>query len=431
MGGSVAKAVASRMTLPDRLYAVGGPCAFALARLAARATGESTAALRQRSGYLPPARHPLLWFHGASAGELSAAARLAGLLRDGGHTFTAGYTTTNRAGLDLAMRVAGAGDVAALAPWDTPRWVARAMDAWRPCALLLVETELWPRLVFEAARRNIPVFAVSARIYPRDVPRYRAIRAFLRPTLERLTAVLVQSPAEYERFVSIGAAPERCLVAGNLKYLAPAQPLAASTLARDLGDGTGAPIVVCGSMHEDEMGFLLAALVRLNRPDVRLIIAPRHARGVTAAAAAAARHGWNVWRRSSGPAPACWRLLLLDTVGELGEAYAMASVAVVGGGFGMHGGHNPFEPLLAGVPVILGSHMHHFAGEAGALARAAPEACVASTGALAERLRQWLGDDALRRNVIARQRAALPDAEAIAKQYLGVLSPWLRNGKLA
>jgi 3-deoxy-D-manno-octulosonic-acid transferase len=379
-------------------------------------------------GHLPAARQPLLWFHGASAGELSAAAQLVALLRGSGYRFAAGYTATNRAGVELAERVAAGDDVVSLAPWDTPCWVSRALDCWQPRALFLVETELWPGLIGESWRRGLPVFAVSARVYPRDAPRYRALSPLLRPTLARVTAALAQSEAERRRLVDIGFAATRCMVAGNLKYLVPATGApAAAPLARTLGGREEGPLVVCGSIHGDEMSTLLAALARVGRADLRIIIAPRHASDATAAHRAAGRYGWPLWRRSCGPPPPDWRLLLLDTVGELRAAYAMASVAVVGGGFEMHGGHNLFEPVLAGAPVIFGPHVGHFADEARALTGATADACVAGSAALAARLRQWLGDDAVRRDVLARQRRVVPDGATIARQYLAALSPWLQR----
>ncbi|HUI27695.1 MAG TPA: glycosyltransferase N-terminal domain-containing protein, partial [Candidatus Kryptonia bacterium] len=174
-------------TLADRAYGAVAPRVFEFIRLAARVLGTPAGDLRCRAGVLPDVAQPAVWFHGASAGEMAAALRLTTLLRQHGHRFTAAYTATNRAGLDFVARSAGADAVAALAPWDHPSWVARALDQWRPRALVLVETELWPRLILEANRRRIPVLSASARIYPRDLARYRLIRHLTTPMLRRLT----------------------------------------------------------------------------------------------------------------------------------------------------------------------------------------------------------------------------------------------------
>jgi 3-deoxy-D-manno-octulosonic-acid transferase len=303
--------------------------------------------------------------------------------------------------------------------------VARAFERWRPAALFLVETELWPRLILEAAARCVPVFCVSARVYPRDLRGYRAASRLIAPMLGRLSAILAQNDRERERFIALGAVPDTCVVAGNLKHVV-AAPAADSPLRGDLGLGADERVVVWGSLHADELDFLPPALAPLAAAGTRLIVAPRHARSAAAVMRTAERHGWTAWCRSAGAPPGGWRLLVLDTVGELRHAYAMAEIAVIGGGFGRHGGHNLLEPLAAGVPVMFGPHTQHFADDARAVSAAAPDACVTTPDALASRLREWLADPPRRRAVGARQRAALADGAAIANRYVTVLSPWLR-----
>lgn len=342
-------------TAIDLGYAAVAPVAFGVARIAARALGETVQERRERAGDLPTARAPIFWFHGASAGEMGAAANLAALLRREGFSFTAGYTATNRAGVERAGRFDDAQKVVALVPWDTPSAVRRAFDCWSPAAVFLVETELWPALVAEADRRQVPVVSVSARIYPRDVRRYEAIRALMRPTFCRLTAVLAQDETERQRFTRLGVPPGRCVVGGNLKHLDVDElEMDAGALRRELGVTGGEPIIVCGSMHADEVELLFGAFDTLPLGAVRFIVAPRHPAAGDSIVAAAQRRGWPVHRRSSG-ASSGWRVLVLDTIGELPSVYGLGTIAVVGGGFAGHGGHNPYEPVRAGAPVLFGS----------------------------------------------------------------------------
>ena len=417
-------------TVAERAYAALSPYVFRLVWLTARASGATTDELDARVGALPGAGARLVWFHGASAGEMAAAIELARLLREDGLEFTAGFTATNRAGVEVVSRRLGRAAVAALAPWDAPPWVARAFDRWRPLAVLLVETELWPALIFEAYRRGVPVFCVSARIYPRDRLRYRLIRRLMAPTLRRLTGILAQNPTERARFIRLGAAPARCVTAGNLKHVGVGRGRPASVHAafsEELGLGGDEPVVTCGSLHADEVGFLFGALDRLPTPAVRVIVAPRHATAASALVKASRRRGWTVRQRSRGPGRRDWRVLVLDSMGELQCAYALARVAVIGGGFGRHGGHNPLEPIAAGAPVLFGPHFEHFEQEARDLAAATPDARVTSPAALAERLTQCLADTARREQLLTRQRQALPNGAGIARASLAALSPWLRR----
>lgn len=419
------------VTTADRVYAALAPLAFRLLHAGARAAGADRGGLRQRAGWLPDCAAPCLWLHGASAGEMAAAANLVALLRARGFAFSAAYTTTNRAGLDLIARRLAPCDVSGLAPWDAPRWVARALEHWQPAALVLVETELWPALIRAAAGRGVPVLCASARIYPRDVARYRLIRRFMRPTLGRLSAVLAQSEGERARFVALGAAAARCTVAGNLKHATTAPPAReAEAFRRAIGLGERDRVWVCGSVHEDEVELLCAASERVPAGLARVIVAPRHAAVVTALEAAARRRSWALARRSA-PSRDGWHVLVLDSMGELRAAYAGAAVAVVGGSFAAHGGHDLAEPVRCGAPVLFGPHIAHVEAEATALRGAVPSAEVRTPVELADRLSAWLGDDQLRRSVLSRQRAALPDPVAVAEHYASALEPWLQRCRSA
>jgi 3-deoxy-D-manno-octulosonic-acid transferase len=410
----------------ERTYALLSPLVFRGAQLVERMRGASDEELQSRLGYMLRGDAPLVWFHGASAGEMAAAAGLSATLRKQGHHFAPAYTATNRAGIDYIRRAEPDARAIGLVPWDISHCIVRALDRWQPRALFIVETELWPRLVFEAYRRAIPVFSVSARIYPADLARYNAIKSFIGPTLRRITRILAQDETERGRFIQIGAPAERCVSAGNLKYISSeAQFDGTAALRAEIGIKPEERVVVCGSIHGDEVVNLFESIGEALPDDVRLIVAPRHLSAVDVIERCAAQHGWKSVRRSSRPASGKWRLMILDTMGELGHFYSLAICAIVGGGFERHGGHNPFEAVKGGAPVLFGSHFFHFDAEARALSSLAPEAQVSETADIGQVLDRWLGDPALRARIHALQRSMLPDAGAIAACYISTLEPFL------
>ena len=412
-------------TILERIYETLSPLAFGLAAVGARAMGVTRLEISERMGALPRTHGPVLWFHGASAGELAAAAELTAVLRRWGFSFTACYTATNRSGVEFARRFAAVPSVSALVPWDVRRWIARGYDCLKPAAVFVVETELWPELVLEANRRDIPVFLVSARIYPRDYPAYRLIRPLIGSTIRRVTAILAQSEIERERFLALGADPAHCVIAGNLKYLAAHSDGGSSLLSREsLGLRHDDQLVVFGSIHRDEIDVILPALKYLDRSRVRAIIAPRHMTSVPYLTGKCRELAPAV--RSDGPKSPDWRVMILDTLGELRRVYALADLAVVGGGFARHGGHNPFEPVLAGTPVMFGTHFEHFEDEVRRLLAVTPEAQARSARYIAPLISEWLGNETRRRYVLDAQRSALPDADEIAKRYASALTPWLQ-----
>src|SRR5215469_11547513 len=207
------------LTWMEKAYAALSPVAFNCAHLVERFRGASEEEQKSRLGYVLRRDRSSIWFHGASAGEMAAAGALVTVLRDQGYRFESVYTAANRAGVDYIRRTDERASAIGLMPWDTPDCLSRALDRWNPRVIFLVETELWPRFVFEASSRGIPVFSVSARIYPADLMLYRMIRPFISPTLQRITRIFVQDEVERDRFVQIGATEDRCLSAGNLKYI--------------------------------------------------------------------------------------------------------------------------------------------------------------------------------------------------------------------
>jgi 3-deoxy-D-manno-octulosonic-acid transferase len=412
----------SHLSALERIYAALSPGVFGVSLLASYLGGAHDDELRARMGRMPPAAGAAIWLHGASAGEMAAAARLVTVLRRHGYSFQAVFTAANRAGVAYISR---RGEIGNLAPWDVPAWVSRAFDQWRPAALFLIETELWPRLVFEAYRRNIPVVSLSARIYPRDVARYRAIRGFIAPTLRRISRILAQNEVERDRFIALGASAGQCVSIGNLKHLEERATCDRERLRRELGLEPADRVIVFGSIHHGEIPTVLEAAQRIAPSGARIVIAPRHLWTAEAIARQAATRGFEVARRSRGESARGWQLLVLDSMGELRHFYAIAAAGVIGGGFGKFGGHNPFEALEAGTPVLMGPHFDHFEQEARVLVEVAPEARVSNAEEIALRLRDWLGDESTRQRILSLQRMILPDAAAITQRYLDALSPYL------
>ncbi|MDJ0786104.1 MAG: 3-deoxy-D-manno-octulosonic acid transferase [Myxococcota bacterium] len=319
--------------------------------------------LRERLGARPESPDGAIWVHGASVGEIRAATRLIDALTEQGIPVVA--STTTPSGRDLFRRVRP-GIPCALAPVDHPWCTDRALKQVNPRALILVETELWPSLIASAHRAGVPVSIVSGRISERSFRRYARVGMLLRGTLARLACVGARSGVDAQRFVALGARPERVEVTGDLKLEPPVDP---ANLAPELESLIGeVPLFVAGSTHEGEEAAALTALVAAENAGLplALVIAPRHLERAQAVANLCENAGRSVRRRSSpGTSPlAPGDVLLLDTLGELDGLYARAEVAFVGGTLAPVGGHNLLEPLQQGRPVIFGPYVENAAESA-------------------------------------------------------------------
>ena len=358
------------MNLAYLLYQVLGWAALPLAApvVAARAAWDP----RYRVGWgqrfgtwgeVPPGG---VWVHGASVGEMRAVAPLLTLLRDAGEHLV--LSTTSPSGRDAAAALAGPGGTARLLPLDLAPLVRRVLRTCRPRALVVVETELWPALLTEAAAAGVPLLLVNGRISDRALPRYHRVRRWVGPLLRRFAAIHAQSEEDAGRFRALGAEAQRVVVGGNLKYDLP-EPDSSSTpttaLRRARADGWRP--LVAGSTHPGEECAVAqaAAALRDGGHRVGLVVAPRHLERVEDAARELAEEGLSPVRWSTLGEPreegilSAFRQdrpLLVDTYGVLGDLYGGADAAFVGGTLVPVGGHNLLEPLNWGVATLFGPH---------------------------------------------------------------------------
>jgi 3-deoxy-D-manno-octulosonic-acid transferase len=251
-------------------------------------------------------------------------------------------------------------------PLDFAFAVRRYLRVLQPRMLVLMESELWPRLIDECARGGIPVAVANARISDRSFPRYMRLRRLWRPSLEKISLYLAQSKESAERLIRIGAPKERVKVTGNLKYDVRAG--GDSALAEMLGERlpTVAKVLVCGSTLEGEEQLLLEAwpAVVAAEPRAVMVLAPRHPDRFAAVASMVARSGIATLRasefRKKPEALAAGSIFLLDTIGDLASIYGLATLAFVGGSLVSKGGHNPLEPAQFAVPVVMGPSFENF-----------------------------------------------------------------------
>jgi 3-deoxy-D-manno-octulosonic-acid transferase len=335
--------------------------------------------LRQRLGGVP---HPLraiihgrrvIWVHAVSVGEVLAASRLIAELESAlGPGFTIVLSTTTRTGQALARERFGAARVFYM-PLDFAWTVRRYLDALKPVMLILMESELWPRLLHECRRTNIPVAVVNARVSDRSFARGMKFRRLWKLAIRLPRLWLAQSDEDARRLVALGARPTAVLATGNLKYdiRAPRESRIAELIKIMAGSR---PIVLAGSTvggtardashEEDSVLSTWQELTQRDATGVLLVLAPRHPERFTPVASLIdtfyERASDLESRFTTKRFPVEADVVLLDTIGDLAAVYSIATVAFVGGSLVPRGGHNPLEPAQFGVPVIMGPSYENF-----------------------------------------------------------------------
>ena len=332
-------------------------------------SGHYRAGLSERLGRVSPGLHRailghrILWLHAVSVGEMLAASGLIRALEAALPGHLVAISTTTETGQRLA-RERFPGNPVFYLPLDFATLMRRTLRLFQPRLVILMESELWPNLIHECARAGIPLAVANARISDRSLPRYLRLRRLWRPRLAEITLFLAQSDEAAHRLASIGVPSTRIRNPGNLKYdLATPQPTPRTQLLAACLPDT--PILLCGSTLEGEESLLLGAWRKLKavHPDAILIVAPRHPDRFQAVAnllsAQAPITRVRDLQDASTPLSA-GSIVLLDTIGDLASAYALATVAFVGGSLVPAGGHNPLEPVRFGVPTVIGSFYENF-----------------------------------------------------------------------
>jgi 3-deoxy-D-manno-octulosonic-acid transferase len=312
---------------------------------------------------LPDKRGPRVWLHGASAGDLLSISPMLPQLRARLPGCSIVCTTTTNTGYLMATgRLKGEFDAVMYSPWDLWGATRRAVRTIRPDLLVLEYAEIWPNLIHAAHASGARIAITNGRFAAEHLAKYRWLFRLIGNPLRAIALFLMREPDEAERAIALGAPAERVKVTGNTKFDA----LAALGAAKDgplketLNFEPGTKIWIAGSTHEGEEEILVGVYNRLRaaHPELRLVIAPRYIDRAARVVAIAESAGLTVRRRTEPFRPA--QVVVLDTIGELAQAYRLATLVFVGGSFTSRGGQNILEPAAQGKPVLFGPSMENF-----------------------------------------------------------------------
>ena len=314
-------------------------------------------------------QYRVVWVHAVSLGEVLAASRLVGELEAAlGEDVRVVISTTTHTGQALARERFGAERVFYM-PLDFAFAVRAYLRVLKPVALVLMESELWPRMLHECARAGIPVAVVNARMSDRSFARAMRVQPVWKRVMRQPTLWLAQSEDDALRLVIVGVRGESVRVTGNMKY--DIRALKLSDVARRIREvAAGRPILVAGSTVEGapvEEELVIGAWKDRVRGELGalLVLAPRHPERFAAVASLLQPYRYaraSDWEMTSDnvEADVSVEVLLLDTIGDLAAVYGVADVAYVGGSLVRRGGHNPLEPAQFGVPVVMGPWFENF-----------------------------------------------------------------------
>jgi 3-deoxy-D-manno-octulosonic-acid transferase len=367
---------------------------------------------------------PLVWIHGASVGEVLASAALIERLRAlnlrillTSGTVTSAAIVAKRFPPDVIHQYV---------PYDSPRYVARFLDHWRPSLALFIESDLWPNLILSSAARRLPMVLINGRMSHRSFPRWRRVSNTISALLGRFDVCLAQSQLDADRFSALGS--RNVVTTGNLKLDVPAPPADAAKLERLMAMTRGRPIVVAASTHSGEDEILAAAHKTLagSFPNLLTVIVPRHPDRGEGIARMVAASGLHAGLRSREELPvAATDIYIADTMGELGLFYRLSPIVFMGGSLVEHGGQNPIEAVKLGASVVHGPHVFNFSDVYEALDQSGGARRADSQEALVKQLGQLLADPKAREASLAASERVVEQLGGALERTLSALEPYL------
>jgi 3-deoxy-D-manno-octulosonic-acid transferase len=364
------------------IFAVGWP--YFLYRL--RKRGHVLADCWERLGIYPSGLRTRLknradlWIHAVSVGEVMIAQAILRYLREANPALRVVISTTTATGRRLAKKLEDDQTTVVYNPVDFLWCVRQSLNWIRPKRLVLVESEIWPNLIWAAKRRSIPVYLVNARLSRRTERRYQRFAFFCQPVLQQIDLVFSQYESDIPRLANSGFSAHAIFNTGSIKYDVADTPSDSEKNIDSwwprLGWPKNATVLLAASTHpgEEEIILRLFKDLRETHPDLRLVITPRHAeRGpgilqlcdsfdIPAVLRSELENSGTfadkIPKNGSGTAQAV--ALVVNTTGELKALYQKATLVFVGKSLRGQGGQNFIEATRLGVPTLIGPNMQNF-----------------------------------------------------------------------
>ncbi len=381
-----------------------------------------------------------IWIHAVSVGEAMA---VRGLIEGLRKTFPGKrlvISTVTPTGNKIVQGFSRENDFLTYLPLDFSFITARVIEKINPSLVIIVETELWPNLILNLSKKDIPVLLVNGRISDRSFQGYLRAKFLFKPVLDKVSLFCVQSGRDAERLMRLGVSEGKIRITGNMKFditdssLSYGQAGSSDTgLKQSLGIVPEEKIFVAGSTHPGEEEIILSAYKNLlNRfSGLKLLLAPRHPERAAGVEKIITGYGFQPLRISrlatASIADNINTVFLLDTVGQLNSFYRIADIVFVGGSLVKKGGHNILEPAFLAKPIISGRHMFNFRDIADLFVN--NDACVLVNNAreLESAVANLLDNPARSKELGAKAKELIAQNQEATLKNLECVKKWLKN----
>ena len=329
--------------------------------------------------------------HACSVGEVTAIEDLVKKIKQKFPGNQVVVTTSTLTGQAVAQKKLGEiADYITFFPFDIPSCVERFLKKINPEVVLIAETEIWPCFANRCKKHNIPLYIVNGRISDKSYNMYKFASLFFKKVFRSYTSIYTQSAEDTEKFISIGVNPNNVEFMGNLKF-----GVTKANTNIDIGKNEY-KVILAGSTHKPENPIVIETYAKLKKDfsDLKLLIAPRHLERVKEIEILCKNYNLKYGLRSSNDKfSQDIDVIILDTLGELKNMYAVADIAFIGGSFNKTGGHNPLEASIWNIPVLTGPSIFNFKDIYGILTKSGAAKIVKTSMELYDSLTKLIKDN--------------------------------------
>jgi 3-deoxy-D-manno-octulosonic-acid transferase len=374
-----------------------------------------------------------VWIHAVSVGEVMATIPLVQQIKKRYPSQKIVLSTVTVTGSYTASLRAREVDAVMYFPFDYPFIVRRVIRKINPKLFITLETEIWPNILRELKRKNIPSVLISGRISNRSYHKYKWARFFFSKVLDNIDVFCMQTEVDTKRIIDIGAKEDRAITAGNLKFdqqvpILTSEEKATTYSIFNLKEGQR--LFIAGSTHRGEEELVLEVFKNLKKSfnDLILMLAPRHPERFNEVAQLLDRHGMQSIKKTeieNDKSRNNYDVILIDTIGDLSKLYSIGTIIFVGGSLVSTGGHNVLEPVSYKKAVIFGPHMENFSEMSRILRESGGGLQVHNQEEFISKARMLLEDDAIRDGlgevafeVIAHNQGAITNAMEVIEKFI-------------
>lgn len=385
--------------------------------------------------YLKKEEIELIWLHAASVGELMMAKCIIEKLVEQYPNIGYIVSTNSSSGMKMAEQLFGQ-EKTILIPMDLP-WITKSLvNKIKPKVTILVEFEAWPNFINYLSKIGSKIVLINGSMDKKIFKYYKIFPGLLKATLNRLDLICMQSEKEKEKIKALGVTHSKIKITGNMKFNNYAKIIDKEEI-KGLKDQLKIPynanIFIAGSTHAGEEEVIFGIYQDINKEisDLVLIIAPRNIERTNKIKRLGEKYKLKMIERSKIDLECTQsigdQVIILDTIGELADLYAIATIVFVGGSLVNKGGHNILEPVIYGKPVLFGPYIQDFKESADILLENKIGIMVKNENELKNNVLFFLRNGNYRRIITEKARDLFKKEKEASKKNIDILNNILEN----